>query len=136
MATIEFELKIAAEDRVRIDRLIDVLEGTTTTVNTTINTVGEVSETTTKAKTETKKPAAKKAAAKKPAAKKEPVKEPEVDPLDASEEHDKESVRAALMEYREIEGTEALMSVLGEFGAKTLDAVKEDDYAAIVARVQ
>lgn len=46
-----------------------------------------------------------------------------------------DDVRAALKAYREIEGAAAMLDVLKEFGAENLQALKPENFAAVIAKV-
>lgn len=72
---------------------------------------------------------------------------PEVDPLAPAVEaaepagdrkygpDDVDTIRAALVAYRQIEGAPAVMKLLEEFGAKDMPSLDPDKYDAIMARI-
>ena len=78
------------------------------------------------------------AAAKK--AEEEAAKQDEVDPLDEAEEKAEEftedQVRKALKDYRDINGADAVMAILGKHGAKGMGTLKVEDYAAVMKEVR
>lgn len=80
------------------------------------------------------KPAAKKTAAKKPAAKKPaPKPEPEEEPETTIS---REDVRAKLKEVGSAVDQKAALGILTKFGAKTMSALKEEDFEAAMEAAQ
>lgn len=92
---------------------------------------------------EEKKPTTRKAPAKKeeepapPPAAEEPDPLDDADPLDEAEEtFTEDQVRAALKDYRDINGGDAVMAILEKHGAKGMGSLKKEHYAAVMKEVR
>lgn len=72
----------------------------------------------------------------------EPEPEPEVDPLDEGEPAVEEEtftedqVRQACKDYREINGSDAIMAILKKHGASGLGSLKPEHYASVMKEVR
>ena len=134
-------------------RIADALEalvklgGASTTVIAAAAEVVAKDEAKPAAKVDKPKPAAKvDKPAPEPTPEPEPVVEPEPtppaaepDPLDGPGDEAKytvDQVRAALKDYRDIEGSAAMMEVLRKHGADSLGALKPEAFAGVMADVK
>ena len=53
-----------------------------------------------------------------------------------AEEFTEDQVRKALKDYRDINGADAVMAILGKHGAKGMGTLKVEDYAAVMKEVR